>query len=70
MQIKLHGVGTYEKGDILEFKTQRIGVVGGVQLIVANLIDELTLFARGRRAQMNLFEQAEKSVKAVEEQAS
>lgn len=70
MQIKLHGVGTYEKGDILEFKTQRIGVEGGLQLIVANLIDELTLFARGRRAQMNLFEQMEKTVKAVEERAS
>ena len=70
MQIKLHGVGTYEKGDVLEFKTPRLGVVGGVQLIVANLIDDLTLFARGRRAQMNLFEQAEKSAKTVEEQAS
>lgn len=70
MQIKLHGVGTYEKGDVLEFKTPRLGVVGGVQLLVANLIDELTLFARGRRAQMNLFEQAEKSAKAVEEPAS
>lgn len=69
-QIKLHGVGTYEKRNLLEFKTQRILVEGGLQLIVAYLIDELTLFARGRRAQMNLFEQAEKSAKAVEEPAS
>ena len=69
-QIKLHGVGTYEKRNLLEFKTQRILVEGGLQLIVAYLIDELTLFARGRRAQMNLFEQTEKSVKAVGEQAS
>lgn len=69
-QIKLHGVGTYEKRNLLEFKTQRIMVEGGLQLIVAYLIDELTLFARGRRAQMNLFEQTEKSVKAVGEQES
>lgn len=69
-QIKLHGVGTYEKRNLLEFKTQRILVEGGLQLIVAYLIDELTLFARGRRAQMNLFEQTEKSVKAVGEQES
>lgn len=69
-QIKLHGVGTYEKRNLLEFKTQRILVEGGLQLIVAYLIDELTLFARGWRAQMNLFEQAEKSAKAVEEPAS
>lgn len=69
-QIKLYGVGTYEKGDRLELKTQRIVVVGGMQLIVANLIDELTLFARGRRAQMNLFEKTEMAVKAAEEQAS
>lgn len=69
-QIKLHGVGTYEKRNLLEFKTQRIMVEGGLQLIVAYLIDELTLFARGRRAQMNLFEKTEMAVKAAEEQAS